>query len=74
MKAAASIVGLCLLLAGNVHSQQSSPGEFGPNPGLPAPDEKWLPTLHVATAKGWGAYGMPQSAPGTVVTAVAGGG
>jgi len=71
MKAAASIVGLCLLLAGTVHSQHSSSGEFGPNPELGAPEEKWLPTLHIATAKGWGAYGAPQGAPGTVVTAVA---
>ena len=71
MKGAASIVALCLLPAGNVHSQQSSPEEFGPNPELAAPEVKWLPTLHIATPKGWGAYGMPQAAPGTVVMAVA---
>ena len=75
MKTLPSILCVCLLVAGNAHSQQSSPqsspGEFGPNPELAAPEEKWLPTLHIATAKGWGAYGTPQGAPGTVVTAVA---
>jgi glucose/arabinose dehydrogenase len=70
MKAAASIVGLCLLLTANAHSQSSS-GEFGPNPELASPEDKWLPTLHIATPKGWGAYGAPQGAPGTLVTAVA---
>jgi glucose/arabinose dehydrogenase len=52
-------------------AQQSSPAEFGPHPEIAAPEEKWLPTLHFATAKGWGAYGTPQAAPGTVVTAFA---
>lgn len=50
---------------------ESLPSEFGPNPALPAPEEKWLPTLHIAAAKGWGSNGMPQGAPGTTVTALA---
>jgi glucose/arabinose dehydrogenase len=71
LKGAAWIFGLSLLCAGNVHAQQSSASEFGTHPELAAPQEKWLPTLHIATAKGWGAYGAPQGAPGTVVTALA---
>jgi glucose/arabinose dehydrogenase len=71
LNTAASIFCVCLLLTGIVHSQQSFPGEFGPNPDLAAPQEKWLPTLHIATAKGWGASGAPQGASGTVVTALA---
>jgi glucose/arabinose dehydrogenase len=52
-------------------AQQSSPAEYGAHPELAAPEQKWLPTLHIATAKGWGAYGAPQGAPGTVVSALA---
>jgi glucose/arabinose dehydrogenase len=59
------------ICAGNARSQQPSPTEFGPNPELPAPEEKWLPSIHIATAKGWGAYGVPKAAPGTAVVALA---
>lgn len=52
-------------------AQQSPPAEYGAHPELAAPEQKWLPTLHIATAKGWGAYGAPQGAPGTVVSALA---
>ena len=64
---------VCIYLMGAIDAwgQQSTPTEFGPNPELAAPEEKWLPTLHVATAKGWGAYGAPQGAPGTQVSALA---
>ncbi|HEY2779496.1 MAG TPA: sorbosone dehydrogenase family protein [Steroidobacteraceae bacterium] len=71
MKAIASLVALSLLCAGGARAQQSSPTEFGPNPELPAPEDKWLPSIHIATAKGWGAYGTPKGAPGTIVTALA---
>jgi glucose/arabinose dehydrogenase len=64
----------CVYLMGGAAgawAQQSTPTEFGPNPELAAPEERWLPTLHIATAKGWGAYGAPQGAPGTQVSALA---
>jgi glucose/arabinose dehydrogenase len=70
MKATALLAGLCLIAAFDAWAQSPS-SEFGPNPELPAPEEKWLPTLHVATAKGWGSNGTPQGAPGTTVTALA---
>jgi glucose/arabinose dehydrogenase len=59
------------LLSSAPRAQQSPAGEYGPNPELAAPEKKLLPTLHVAKAKGWGAYGKPQSAPGTIVSALA---
>jgi glucose/arabinose dehydrogenase len=71
LKASAVIVCLSLLTLSEAHGQQSSSAEFGPNPELPAPVEKWLPTLHIAKAKGWAETEAPQGAPGTVVTALA---
>jgi glucose/arabinose dehydrogenase len=71
MKSISLLACLYLMSAIDARAQQSTPTEFGPNPKLAAPEEKWLPTLHIATAKGWGAYGAPQGAPGTAVTALA---
>jgi glucose/arabinose dehydrogenase len=71
LKAGGLLVYSCLLYGAPVPAQQSAPAEFGPQPQLASPEEKWLPTVHIATAKGWGAYGTPQGAPGTVVTALA---
>jgi glucose/arabinose dehydrogenase len=71
LKVTALFACLCLLGAAHARAQQSPPGEFGANPELAAPEEKWLPTLHAAKAKGWSAYGKPQGAPGTVVCALA---
>ena len=71
MKTTASIVCLSLLTVIDARAQQSSPAEFGAQPELPAPEAKWLPTLHIAKAKGWDANQGPQGAPGTVVTALA---
>jgi glucose/arabinose dehydrogenase len=70
MKTTLLLAGLSLIAASDAWPQ-SPPAEFGPNPELPAPEEKWLPTLHIATAKGWGPTGAPQGAPGTTVTALA---
>jgi glucose/arabinose dehydrogenase len=71
MKFTSWLACVCLIGAINARAQQSTPTEFGPNPELGAPEQKWLPTMHIATAKGWGAYGAPQGAPGTHVTALA---
>ncbi len=64
-------MGLAAFCAGSARSQQSPPAEFGPAPELPAPEDKWLPSIHIAKAKGWGAYGAPKGAPGTSVVALA---
>jgi glucose/arabinose dehydrogenase len=70
-KALAALLGLTAFCAGTARAQQSVPAEFGASPELPAPEGKWLPTIHIAKAKGWGAYGIPQGAPGTSVAALA---
>jgi glucose/arabinose dehydrogenase len=71
VKTARSIAYLGLLIAASVHAQQSLPSEYGPAPDIVAPQEKWLPTVNIAAAKGWGESGAPASAPGTVVSAIA---
>jgi glucose/arabinose dehydrogenase len=43
----------------------------GPAPVLPAPVKSWLPTVHIAPARGWPAGATPMSAPGTAVNAFA---
>jgi len=45
----------------------------GPTPELPPPKKSLIPTVHVASAKGWTENGKPQSAPGTQVNAFASG-
>jgi len=59
------------ICAASARPQESSPLEFGPNPELPSPEGKWLPSIHIAAVKGWGAYGVPKGAPGTTVAALA---
>lgn len=54
-----------------VLAQETSPAEYGPGPQLDSPQEKWLPTLRIAKAKGWAADEGPKGAPGTVVTPLA---
>jgi glucose/arabinose dehydrogenase len=44
---------------------------MGPNPTLPPPTRSLIPTVHVATAKGWPAGGHPTCAEGLAVTAFA---
>jgi glucose/arabinose dehydrogenase len=71
VKAGPLIACLGLILAEGVHSQESSPNEYGTAPDLVSPQEKWLPTVNIATAKGWGESGAPASTNGTRVTAIA---
>jgi glucose/arabinose dehydrogenase len=44
---------------------------IGPDPTLPAPVHRLIPTINIAPAEGWPADAKPVSAPGTVVTAFA---
>jgi glucose/arabinose dehydrogenase len=46
---------------------------YGPNPVLPAPDKSLVPTVNVASAKGWPQGEQPKAAPGLIVTAFAAG-
>jgi glucose/arabinose dehydrogenase len=50
---------------------QPTDTEYGPSPVLPAPEKSLIPTLNVSKAVPWAAGAMPQSAPGTRVSAVA---
>ena len=46
---------------------------FGPNPTLPKPRKERIPTVHIATAKGWPEGATPKAAPGFKVNAYAAG-
>jgi glucose/arabinose dehydrogenase len=45
--------------------------ETGPQPTLPAPQERWIPTVNVAPAVGWPEGTAPRAAPDLDVTAFA---
>ena len=47
--------------------------DMGPNPTLPPPNQTLIPTVHVATAKGWPEGRTPIAAPGLRVNALASG-
>ncbi len=68
------IVALVLMLAacGEVATLPVSAGT-GPRPTLPPPRPSWIPTVHVAPAKGWPAGATPLAASGTRVAAFASG-
>jgi glucose/arabinose dehydrogenase len=57
----------CLSCTGRAQS----PAETGPQPTLPAPQERWIPTVNVAPAVGWPEGTAPAAAPGLDVTAFA---
>jgi len=44
---------------------------IGPNPSLPPPERSLIPTVHVASARGWAAGRTPAAAAGTRVAALA---
>jgi glucose/arabinose dehydrogenase len=44
---------------------------FGSNPTLPEPNPTWIPTVNIASAKGWPSGGKPAAAPGLSVSAFA---
>ena len=46
---------------------------FGPKPTLPKPRKERIPTVHIATAKGWPEGAAPKAATGFQVTAYAAG-
>ncbi|MGK2951250.1 MAG: PQQ-dependent sugar dehydrogenase [Thiobacillus sp.] len=45
----------------------------GPQPTLPPPQQRLIPTVHIAPAQGWPSGTTPLAAPGTHVVAFAGG-
>jgi glucose/arabinose dehydrogenase len=71
---ALSIASVALMLAGCGDSatlpEQAS---TGPNPPIPEPTKSFIPTLNIATAKGWPDGAKPTPAAGLAVTAFASG-
>jgi glucose/arabinose dehydrogenase len=64
----------CLLLVLNACGDTATlPVEagMGPDPALPEPDPSLIPTINVATARGWPEGVAPKAAPGLVVNAFA---
>ena len=63
-------LGMLVLAWGTAAAQQAAPG-VGPNPQLPAPDHKLIPTIHIAPAQGWPQGAVPTAPQGFKVTALA---
>lgn len=61
----------CLTLAAAAADAQSPPVGFGPDPALPKPETSLLPTVNIATAKGWSLGQTPTAASGLAVAAFA---
>lgn len=66
------MLGLLVGLVGCAH-REAAGGQagFGPDPTLPRPHTKPIPTINVATRVGWAAGEHPVAAPGFVVNAFA---
>jgi glucose/arabinose dehydrogenase len=63
---------IVLALAGCTEMSRLPPSaDKGPDPTLPAPDARLIPTVHTAPAKGWAAGETPQAAAGMRVNAFA---
>jgi glucose/arabinose dehydrogenase len=61
-------------LAGCTEISQLPPAaDQGPNPTLPPPQRRLIPTVHTAAARGWAAGETPKPAPGMRVNAFAAG-
>ena len=69
---ALSIASLSVMLSGCGDSAKlPEQASTGANPPIPAPDKSLIPTVNIATAKGWRDGGKPTAAAGLEVTAYA---
>ncbi len=73
MRPATVSIALAMSLGAWPAGAQTPATSFGPNPELPAPESSLLPTVKIATAKGWAAGQKPTPAAGLAVTAYAAG-
>lgn len=64
------LLGMFLAACGEPARQPFDAG-VGPQPRLPAPQPSLIPTVNIATARGWPAGAVPRVASGLVVTAFA---
>jgi glucose/arabinose dehydrogenase len=62
---------LLLTACGGTPSKQPIAAGSGPNPALPEPESKAIPTVNIAPARGWGADQKPSAAAGMEVTSYA---
>jgi glucose/arabinose dehydrogenase len=67
------LIGACVLPLAACGDSSKIPEQAteGSRPTLPEPNSTLLPTVHIATAKGWPAGQMPTAAPGFTVTTFA---
>ena len=69
---ALSVASLSVMLSGCGDSAKlPEQASTGANPPIPAPDKSLIPTVNIATAKGWPDGGKPTAAAGLAVTAFA---
>ena len=73
MRPAVLIPGLALGALCAAAAAQTMPTGFGPNPTLPAPERKLIPTVNVAKAQPWPKGTYPVAAKGLAINAYAGG-
>lgn len=67
-----SLLGIFILTAcASAVVAQAPTAGVGPNPQLPQPESRWLPTVNIAPAQGWPAGTMPRAPAGFRVTAFA---
>ncbi|HEY3699987.1 MAG TPA: sorbosone dehydrogenase family protein [Spongiibacteraceae bacterium] len=62
---------MLIAVAYSVAAESIASDDFGPNPQLPAPESKLIPTINIAPAKPWPQGAMPTAAPGLKVQAYA---
>jgi len=63
--------GLALLITACAPSVAQQASETGPRPELPAPQQRWIPTVNIAPAVGWPEGAAPTAAEGLAVQAFA---
>ncbi|MCL6713603.1 sorbosone dehydrogenase family protein [Pseudomonas sp. R2.Fl] len=63
--------GLALLITACAPSVAQQASETGPRPELPAPQQRWIPTVNIAPAVGWPEGAAPIAAEGLAVQAFA---
>ena len=68
-----SVLAAIMLSACGEAAQLPISAGFGAHPQLPPPNPTLIPTVNIATAKGWPAHGKPEAAPGLRVNAFADG-
>jgi glucose/arabinose dehydrogenase len=71
--ALALVIAVAVLAGCAEHARLPQSADMGPNPTLPPPNQTLIPTVHVATAKGWPEGRTPIAAQGLRVNALASG-